>query len=84
MELGLGERWEGLEPALASRRTTGRLPQVLIIQGMFIKLSEGQFSRLETEVSKPLSEPERLAFPWAVISHFLSQAPAAGFACEQS
>lgn len=43
--LGLGERGEGL--ALAPR-VTSRLPQVLIVQGMFIELSEGNFPGLET------------------------------------
>lgn len=47
VELGLGERGEG--PALAlAPRVTSRLPQVLIVQGMFIELSEGNFPGLET------------------------------------
>lgn len=45
--LGLGERGEGLALALALR-VTGRFPWVLIVQGMFIKLSEGNFPGLET------------------------------------
>lgn len=47
--LGLGERGEGLVLALAlAPRVTSRLPQVLIVQGMFIELSEGNFPGLET------------------------------------
>lgn len=52
-----GER--GRPSAALAPRVTSRLPQVLIVQGMFIELSEGNFLGWK-QVSKPFSEPGRL------------------------
>lgn len=58
-----------------------RVPQVLAIQGMFIKLSEGKSCQVGTRGEEVLSQPKRLLRSSPTVS---AGTPASGFACEQS